>query len=108
MGSRGLALGRIQCPTYVVAKARAATPLLLLFPPLLSSTRGRRRCCILLCFIFFIRGVFFIKKLRTWNVFVEKIKTRLAPMNPIHPLSRKEVEKDGIDVISNVFSLSPC
>jgi hypothetical protein len=29
-------------------------------------------------------------------------------MNPIHPLSRKEVEKDGIDVISNVFSLSPC
>ena len=52
------------------------------------------------------RCFFFIKKLRTWNVFVEKIKTRLAPMNPIHPLSRKEVEKDGIDAISKVFSLS--
>ena len=49
---------------------------------------------------------FFKKKLRTCDVFVEKIKARLAPMNPIHPLSRKEVEKDGVDVISKVFFLS--
>jgi len=56
-------------------------------------------------YVLFSSSEAFLMIFRTRNTFVEKIKAD-TPMNLIHPLGRKEVEKGGIDLGSKVFSLS--